>query len=61
MSAIIDELTLFDRINLAHCAMKRAEQYVCNNERFVGEYETARHWNKYRCIISKKYQYVEYD
>jgi len=61
MAASLDELTLFDRINLAYCAMRRAEQHVCNEQRFLGEFQTTRLWNKYRCIISNKYQYVERD
>jgi len=42
-------LTLFDCINLAHCAAERAIQH-CTNERFNREYETARMyvscWNR---------------
>jgi hypothetical protein len=42
-------LTLFDCINLAHCAAERAVQH-CTNERFNREYETARMygscWNR---------------
>ena len=42
-------LTLFDCINLAHCAAERAVQH-CTNERFNREYETARmygsSWNR---------------
>lgn len=59
MSASLDALTLFDRINLAHCAMKRAEHYVCNEQRFLSEYETTRMWDKYRCVITKTFSYVD--
>ena len=39
-------LTLFDCINLAHCAAERAVQH-CTNERFNREYETARlYWGR---------------
>lgn len=41
-------LDLFDRINLARCAMDRAKQNLDNNDRFTGEYMTARLWNGYR-------------
>lgn len=42
-------LTLFDYINLAHCAAERAVQH-CTTERFDREYETSRmyisSWNR---------------
>ena len=59
MSALIDELTLFDRINLAQCARLRAQEHVCDEERFTGEFQTAYAWNKYRCYITKTYSYVD--
>jgi hypothetical protein len=59
MSSFLDELTLFDRINIAHCATKRAQEHVCNNDRFTGEFETAYMWNKYRCYITKTHSFVE--
>lgn len=59
MSLYLDELTLFDRINMASCATKRAQQNTLDADRFKGEYDTARLWNKYRCIITKTYSYVD--
>jgi hypothetical protein len=38
------DLHLFHRIALAHCAMTRARTHVINNERWDGEYITARLW-----------------
>ena len=61
MSDYDNNITLFDRINLANCAMQRAQQGHMNQERFNGEYTTARAWTKYRCYISKATQFVEYD
>lgn len=60
MSAQSDYLDLFDRINLANCAMERARQNVFDQDRFYGEYKTARFWTKYRCMITKDYSYVDY-
>jgi hypothetical protein len=54
-------LNLFDRINLASCAMKRAEHSVLKRDTFQGEYETARAWTKYRCYITKTVSFVEPD
>ena len=59
MSLYLDELTLFDRINLADCAARRAQQNTMDADRFKGEYDTARLWHKYRCIITKTYSYVD--
>jgi hypothetical protein len=39
-----DRLNLFDRINLAQCAAKRARVYVIDSVRFQGEYVTAAAW-----------------
>lgn len=61
MSAATDCLTIFDRINIANCARERAVAYVLNNERFQGEYLTARGWIKYKCSINPEYSYVELD
>ena len=41
-------ITLYDRINLAHCAMRRGEAVIRDEKRFHGEYETARAWTHYR-------------
>jgi hypothetical protein len=47
-------LSLFDRINLANCAMMRAKQHVLSN-RFDDEYETARMWHRNNCYIRTTY------
>jgi len=52
-------ITLYDRINLAHCAMRRSETMFRDERRFQGEYETARLWIKYRIHISPNCQFVE--
>lgn len=59
MSLYLDELTLFDRINLAACAMRRAAENTLDANRFQGEYSSARAWNKYKCVITKNYSYVD--
>lgn len=41
-------LDLFDRINLARCAVDRAKQNLANGDRFEGEYMTTKLWNGYR-------------
>ena len=56
-----EELTLFDRINLANCAMERAKQNALDTDRFHGEFTTARNWTKYKCYISKTVSFVEAD
>ena len=60
MSAATDSITLFDRINLARCAMERANYHLLDEQRFTSEYYTARSWTKYKCIISSTYQLVDY-
>lgn len=52
-------LTLFDRINMANCARERALADWSDQERFTGEFKTARMWTKYRCVIHREIQYVE--
>jgi hypothetical protein len=59
MSIATDSLTLFDRIHIASCAVRRAEMYVCDSDRFHGEYLTARTWSKYRCYISSTCKFIE--
>jgi len=54
-------LNLFDRINIAHCATKRAYQNIVDEHRFHGEFCTARAWNKYKCYITTSCQFVEPD
>jgi len=57
----MEHLTLFDRINLANCAAKRAAANCLDIDRFKGEFETARMWTKYKCYITKDYSFVEPD
>lgn len=61
MSAGSDCLNLFDRINLANCAMIRARENVLDGDRFYSEYMTARSWTKYRCIITKEYSCIDHN
>lgn len=51
-------ITLFDRINLANCAMRRSELVIRDMKRFDGEYETARMWTRYRIYNSPTCQFV---
>jgi len=59
MSAYVDAINLFDRINLASCARRRASANVLNATRFEGEYDTARLWMKYRLVKNTTYSYIE--
>ena len=59
MSPTLDYLNMFDRINLAACAVRRAQVNILDEQRFNGEYESARAWNKYKCVITKSYSYVD--
>jgi hypothetical protein len=59
MAATLDYLNMFDRINLAACAVRRAQVNILDEQRFNGEYESARAWNKYKCVITKSYSYVD--
>lgn len=59
MALFTDELTLFDRINLADCARRRAQQNVLDAPRFYAEYMTARLWYKHHCVIGKDFAYVD--
>lgn len=59
MAAFTDDINLFDRINLAACAMRRAKEQVFDEQRFYREYKTARAWNKYKCVITTNYSYVD--
>jgi hypothetical protein len=59
MSAVTDNINMFDRINLAACARRRASDNVLNSTRFEGEYDTARLWMKYRLIKTTNYSYIE--
>jgi hypothetical protein len=59
MSAVTDNINMFDRINLAACARRRAAANVLDSTRFHGEYDTARLWMKYRLIKTTHYSYIE--
>jgi hypothetical protein len=54
-------LGLFDRINIAQCAAKRAHMNVMDGDRFRREFDTARMWTRYKCYISTKGSFVELD
>jgi hypothetical protein len=56
-----NSLTMFDRINIAQCAVKRANENCSDEHRFHGEFCTARAWNKYKCYITTTCQFVEPD
>jgi hypothetical protein len=52
---------MFDRINLADCAKRRASANVLDETRFNGEYDTARLWMKYRLVKYTTYSYIDKD
>lgn len=54
----LDCLTLFDRINIANCAMKRAKQHSHDGKRFHDEYETAKVWMEHRVENLNGYCYM---
>jgi hypothetical protein len=45
-------IMLFDQINIAHCAAKRAKDSILEGDRFNREYDTARMWatKKVACL-----------
>ena len=61
MSALTDNLNMFDRINLAACAERRASENVLNSTRWNGEYDTARLWMKYRLVKYTTISYIDED
>ena len=61
MSAITDNINMFDRINLASCAQRRASANVLDSTRFEGEFNTARLWMKYRLTKTTTYSFVDFD
>ena len=61
MSAVTDNINLFDRINLAACAERRASANVLDSTRWNGEYDTARLWMKYRLVKTTTYSYIDED
>ena len=42
-----DGLSVFQAINIAHCAMRRADENYHNNDRFKGEFSTTMLWKNY--------------
>lgn len=55
-------MDLFDRIHLAHCAMRRAEEHLFDTERFTAEYFTARMWVKYKIMdCGNGRRYIDYE
>ena len=55
MFEYVQSLTLFDRINLAACAAKRAESNFMDEERYYAEYDTARMWHRNNCYTRTKF------
>jgi hypothetical protein len=41
-------LSIFDKINLAHCAIQRAESNFKDTARFTGEYDSVLCWYNHR-------------
>lgn len=53
-------ILMFHRINLAKCAMDRANQHLTDPDRYNAEWDTARLWVKYHCCITTAdHSYVE--
>jgi hypothetical protein len=44
-------LLLFQQINLASCAARRAQENVQDSERFGREYDTARMWARKSVVV----------
>ena len=42
-------LSAFDKINLAACAVRRAQLTLTQPDRFRGEWDTMRVWRDHRC------------
>jgi hypothetical protein len=61
MSAYVNYLNMFDRINLAACAKRRATDNLLDATRWEGEYDTARLWMKYRLIKTTTHSYIDED
>jgi len=59
MSAFTDSINLFDRVNLAACAQRRASENVLDSTRWNGEYDTARLWMKYRLVKHTTFSFIE--
>ena len=52
-------LGVFERLNIAQCAAKRAVYSCSDADRFNGEYLTVKAWMRYRCYISRKHSFIE--
>jgi hypothetical protein len=52
---------LLDRVNIANCASQRAHMHVFDDDRFNGEFQTIRLWTRYKCYISTRCSFVEFD
>lgn len=52
-------MSVFDRLNIAQCAAKRATYSCSDPDRFKGEYQTVKAWMRYRCYISRKHSFIE--
>ena len=48
----MNELTTFDKINLAACAVRRAQANFKDDARFLGEFATASLWKSHRVVRS---------
>jgi hypothetical protein len=46
-------LSLYDKIHLAECAARRSRDHFANQERCLGEFNTAVLWKQHRIINSK--------
>jgi len=61
MHTVDSNLSLFDRINVARCAVERAKNNCFDCDRFVDEFATAKMWTRYKCYISTTLSFVEPD
>ena len=48
----MNELTTFDKINLAACAARRAQAHFMNDDRFSGEFDTVSLWKRHKVVRS---------
>ena len=54
-------LSVFDKINLAHCAIQRAQSNLGNKARFDGEYDSVLCWFNHRVgFLSTPSDFVNY-
>lgn len=54
-------LNLFDRINVAQCAARRAQENWKDDDRFTREFTTAKMWTRYRIFNSTTCTFIEAD